>query len=196
MIDLNSAASQSLRGHNQQTDRLDSSLLLAPLASGSLIEVSLDPLAPRLANALLPQAIPPQMQQQGSLHMLISLINLTNKLILRPYLILCTDSTPSQRRRRLPCNARTLANSYSFSAPTMSRSATTSRQDTCSVNAKPLNLWSFEQHRSHAKHDRKHTAHVCLDKHQQAHVTLHTPLAHSACVQAAQCVPTQTFTRL
>ena len=31
--------------------------------------------------------------------------------------------------------------------------------DTCLVNAKLLNLWSFEQHRSH-KHDRKRTVHV------------------------------------
>ena len=44
-------ASHSLRRHNQRTDRLDSDLLLVPLASDSLIEVSLDPLAPRLANA-------------------------------------------------------------------------------------------------------------------------------------------------
>ena len=49
--DRPSAASDSLRRHNQRTDRLDSDLLLAPLASDSLIEVSLDPLAPRLANA-------------------------------------------------------------------------------------------------------------------------------------------------
>ena len=55
---------------------------------------------------------------------------------------------------------RTLANSYSFSAPTTSRSATTSSQDTCSVNAKLLNLWNFERHRSHATRDRKRTAHV------------------------------------
>jgi hypothetical protein len=44
-------ASHSLRRHDQRTDRLDSDLLLVPLASDSLIEVSLDPLAPRLANA-------------------------------------------------------------------------------------------------------------------------------------------------
>ena len=44
-------ASHSLRRHDQQTDRLDSDLLLVPLASDFLIEVSLDPLAPRLANA-------------------------------------------------------------------------------------------------------------------------------------------------
>ena len=113
-----------------------------------------------LHSALLPQAIPPHTQQQGSLHVLTSLINPTNKSILRPYLILCTGSTPSRRRRRLPCNARTLANSYSFSAPTTSRSATTSSQDTCSVNAKLLNLWNFERHRSHATRDRKRTAHV------------------------------------
>ena len=49
--DRPSTASDSLRRHNQRTDRLDSDLLLAPLASHSLIEVSLDPLAPRLANA-------------------------------------------------------------------------------------------------------------------------------------------------
>ena len=49
--DRPSAASGSLRRHDQRTDRLDSDLLLAPLASDSLIEVSLDPLAPRLANA-------------------------------------------------------------------------------------------------------------------------------------------------
>ena len=83
----------------------------------------------------------------------------TQEPALRPYL-LCTGSTPSRRRRRLPCNARTLANSYSFSAPTTSRSATTSSQDTCSVNAKLLNLWNFERHRSHATRDRKRTAHV------------------------------------
>jgi hypothetical protein len=109
---------------------------------------------------LLPQAMPPQTRQQGSLHVLTSLINPTNKSMLRPYLILCTGSTPSRRRRRPPCNARTLANSYSFSAPTTSRSATTSSQDTCSVNTKLLHLWSFEQHRSPAKRDRKRTAHV------------------------------------
>ena len=45
------AASDSLRRHNRRTDRLDSDLLLVPLASDFLIEVSLDPLAPRLANA-------------------------------------------------------------------------------------------------------------------------------------------------
>ena len=44
-------ASHSLRRHDQRRDRLDSDLLLVPLASDSLIEVSLDPLAPRLANA-------------------------------------------------------------------------------------------------------------------------------------------------
>ena len=44
-------ASHSLRRHDQRTDRLDSDLLLVPLASDFLIEVSLDPLAPRLANA-------------------------------------------------------------------------------------------------------------------------------------------------
>ena len=44
-------ASDSLHRHNRRTDRLDSALLLVPLASDSLIEVSLDPLAPRLANA-------------------------------------------------------------------------------------------------------------------------------------------------
>ena len=49
--DRPSTASDSLRRHDQRTDRLDSDLLLAPLASDSLIEVSLDPLAPRLANA-------------------------------------------------------------------------------------------------------------------------------------------------
>ena len=221
-------ASHSLRRHDQRRDRLDSDLLLVPLASDSLIEVSLDPLAPRLANAytigarraqlvhasrplneftnanyyyvisnssssfknqkldlcspsgstsasnpeasfafhslshgaLLPQAIPPQTRQQGSLHVL------TPKE--RPHRgrhrpqdrEICTGSTPSRRRRRLPCNARTLANSYSFSAPTTSRSATTSSQDTCSVNAKLLNLWNFECHRSHATRDRKRTARV------------------------------------
>ena len=36
---------------NEETARLDSDLLLVPLASDFLIEVSLDPLAPRLANA-------------------------------------------------------------------------------------------------------------------------------------------------
>jgi hypothetical protein len=45
------AASHSLRRHDQRRDRLDSDLLLVPLASDFLIEVSLDPLAPRLANA-------------------------------------------------------------------------------------------------------------------------------------------------
>jgi hypothetical protein len=44
-------ASHSLRRHDQRRDRLDSDLLLVPLASDFLIEVSLDPLAPRLANA-------------------------------------------------------------------------------------------------------------------------------------------------
>ena len=44
-------ASHSLRRHDQRTDRLDSDLLLVPLASDSLIEVSLDLLAPRLVNA-------------------------------------------------------------------------------------------------------------------------------------------------
>ena len=44
-------ASHSLRRHDQRTERLDSDLLLVPLASDSLIKVSLDPLAPRLANA-------------------------------------------------------------------------------------------------------------------------------------------------
>ena len=45
-------ASHSLRRHDQRRDRLDSDLLLVPLASDSLIEVSLDPLAPRLARSL------------------------------------------------------------------------------------------------------------------------------------------------
>ena len=45
------AASHSLPRHDQRRDRLDSDLLLVPLASDFLIEVSLDPLAPRLANA-------------------------------------------------------------------------------------------------------------------------------------------------
>jgi hypothetical protein len=45
------AASHSLRRHDQRRDRLDSDLLLVPLASDFLIEVSLDPIAPRLANA-------------------------------------------------------------------------------------------------------------------------------------------------
>ena len=49
--DRPSAASDSLRRHDQRTDRLDSDLLLAPLAGDSPIEVSLEPLAPRLANA-------------------------------------------------------------------------------------------------------------------------------------------------
>ena len=44
-------ASHSLRRHDQRRDRLDSNLPLIPLASDFLIEVSLDPLAPRLANA-------------------------------------------------------------------------------------------------------------------------------------------------
>ena len=44
-------ASHSLHRHDQRRDRLDSDLLLVPLASDFLIEVSLDPLAPRLANA-------------------------------------------------------------------------------------------------------------------------------------------------
>ena len=38
--------------------------------------------------------------------------------------------------------------------------------------------------------------HTCLDKQHQVHVTLHTPLALSACVQAAQCVSMQTFNQL
>lgn len=221
-------ASHSLRRHDQRRDRLDSDLLLVPLASDSLIEVSLDPLAPRLANAytigarraqlvhasrplnesintnyyyvisnssssfknqkldlcspsgstsasnpeasfvfhslshkaLLPQAITPQTRQQGSLHVLPPKER-PHRGRHRPQdREICNGSTPSRRRRRLPCNARTLANSYSFSAPTTSRSATTSSQDTCSVNAKLLNLWNFERHRSHATRDRKRTAHV------------------------------------
>ena len=109
--------------------------------------------------ALLPQAITPQTRQQGSLHVL------TPKE--RPHRgrhrpqdrEICNGSTPSQEGKD-SLQWRTLANSYSFSAPTTSRSATTSSQDTCSVNAKLLNLWSFERHRSHAKRDRKRTAHV------------------------------------
>ena len=146
--------------------------------------------------ALLPQAITPQTRQQGSLHVL------TPKE--RPHQgrhrpqdrEICTGSTPSRRRRRLPCNARTLANSYSFSAPTTSRSATTSSQDTCSVNARkaaePVELRTP----SFSCYARSKAHRTRLDKHHRARVTSHTPLALSARVQAAQCVSTQTFNRL
>ena len=56
--------------------------------------------------------------------------------------------------------------------PTTSRSATTSSQDTCSVNTKLLNLWNFEQHCSHATCDRKCTTHVSTSniKHVSHHI--------------------------
>lgn len=220
-------ASHSLRRHDQRRDRLDSDLLLVPLASDSLIEVSLDPLAPRLANAytigarraqlvhasrplnesinanyyyvisnssssfknqkldlcspsgstsasnpeasfvfhslshkaLLPQAITPQTRQQGSLHVL------TPKE--RPHRgrhrpqdrEICTGSTPSRRRRRLPSMAH-FGKLLLLLGANHVQIGHDFQPGYVFGQRKLLNLWNFERHRSHATRDRKRTAHV------------------------------------
>ena len=220
-------ASHSLPRHDQRRDRLDSDLLLVPLASDSLIEVSLDPLAPRLANAytigarraqlvhasrplnesinanyyyvisnssssfknqkldlcspsgstsasnpeasfvfhslshkaLLPQAIPPQTRQQGSLHVL------TPKE--RPHRgrhrpqdrEICTGSTPSRRRRRLPSMAH-FGKLLLLLGANHVQIGHDFQPGYVFGQRKLLNLWNFERHRSHATRDRKRTAHV------------------------------------
>ena len=220
-------ASHSLRRHDQRRDRLDSDLLLVPLASDFLIEVSLDPLAPRLANAytigarraqlvhasrplnesinanyyyvisnssssfknqkldlcspsgstsasnpeasfvfhslshkaLLPQAITPQTRQQGSLHVL------TPKE--RPHRgrhrpqdrEICTGSTPSRRRRRLPSMAH-FGKLLLLLGANHVQIGHDFQPGYVFGQRKLLNLWNFERHRSHATRDRKRTAHV------------------------------------
>ena len=144
--------------------------------------------------ALLPQAITPQTRQQGSLHVL------TPKE--RPHRgrhrpqdrEICNGSTPSRRRRRFPCNARTLANpTPSRRQPRPDRPRLPARIRVRSTQAaEPVELRTP----SFSCYARSKAHHTCLNKHHQARVTSHTPLALSARVQAAQCVSTQTFNRL
>ena len=90
------------------------------------------------------------MRKQGSLHVLTSLIlwDVPDIVYWRTHLMATLQSANSGKLLRLlGTNHVPIGHDYQT-------------LPTCSINAKPLNLWSFERHRSHAKCDRKRTAHV------------------------------------
>ena len=93
--------------------------------------------------ALLPHAILPQMQKQGSLHVLTSLVlwAVADIVYWRTHLKTTMQSAHSGKLLLLLSTNHVQINHDFLTSPT------------CLINAKLLNLWSFEQHCSHAKHN-------------------------------------------
>ena len=60
--------------------------------------------------------------------------------------------------------------------------------DTCSANAKLLNLWSFEWHRSHAKRDRKRAPHMSQQASSSACHIAYAACSQHACAGCSMCV--------